>query len=96
MHNFPVIQKNKNNDMQTLNSGKSLQNLSAKRVNSEQGEANQASKPTFRTIFISDIHLDTRDSKTRQLNHFLKHNSCNQLYLVGDIFDGWKIKYGIY
>jgi len=47
---------------------------------------------TYRTIFISDVHLGTRDCKADQLNNFLKHNSCETLYLIGDIIDGWKIQ----
>ena len=46
----------------------------------------------YRSIFISDIHLGTNDAKTDHLNNFLKHNSCETLYLVGDIIDGWKIQ----
>jgi UDP-2,3-diacylglucosamine pyrophosphatase LpxH len=47
---------------------------------------------TYRTIFISDVHLGTKDCKAEALNNFLKHNSCDTLYLVGDIIDAWKIK----
>ena len=47
---------------------------------------------TYRSIFISDIHLGTRDCKATQLNDFLKHNTCETLYLVGDIIDGWKVQ----
>ena len=47
---------------------------------------------TYRSIFISDVHLGTKDCKAELLNDFLKHNTCNTLYLVGDIIDGWKIK----
>jgi UDP-2,3-diacylglucosamine pyrophosphatase LpxH len=46
----------------------------------------------YRSIFISDVHLGTKDCKAEQLNNFLKHNSCETLYLVGDIIDAWKIK----
>jgi UDP-2,3-diacylglucosamine pyrophosphatase LpxH len=46
----------------------------------------------YKTIFISDVHLGTRDCKADQLNNFLKNNSCETLYLVGDIIDGWKIE----
>ena len=46
----------------------------------------------YRTIFISDVHLGTRDCKAEELNNFLKHNSCETLYLVGDIIDGWRIQ----
>ena len=47
---------------------------------------------TYRSIFISDVHLGTRDCKAEALNNFLKHNSCDTLYLVGDIIDAWKIQ----
>ncbi len=47
---------------------------------------------TYRTICISDVHLGTRDCKAEQLNNFLKHNSCNTLYLIGDIIDAWRIQ----
>jgi UDP-2,3-diacylglucosamine pyrophosphatase LpxH len=47
---------------------------------------------TYRSIFVSDVHLGTRDCKAEQLNNFLKHNSCDTLYLVGDIIDAWRIQ----
>ena len=47
---------------------------------------------TYRSIFISDIHLGTKDCKAGELNNFLKNNTCDTLYLVGDIIDAWKIK----
>ena len=47
---------------------------------------------TYRSIFISDCHLGTRDSQAEKLNNFLKHNTCETLYLVGDILDIWKIQ----
>jgi UDP-2,3-diacylglucosamine pyrophosphatase LpxH len=46
----------------------------------------------FRAIFISDVHLGTRDCKAELLNNFLKHHSCATLYLVGDIIDAWRIQ----
>ncbi|HEY9537059.1 MAG TPA: UDP-2,3-diacylglucosamine diphosphatase [Kiloniellaceae bacterium] len=46
----------------------------------------------FRTVFISDIHLGTRGCKADYLLDFLKHTDCETLYLVGDIFDGWRLK----
>jgi UDP-2,3-diacylglucosamine pyrophosphatase LpxH len=51
-------------------------------------------KPTqhHRTIFISDTHLGTRGCKAELLADFLAHNSCDTLYLVGDIVDGWQMK----
>jgi UDP-2,3-diacylglucosamine pyrophosphatase LpxH len=47
---------------------------------------------TYRSIFVSDIHLGTKDCKAEHLNNFLKHNTCDTLYLVGDIIDAWKIQ----
>jgi UDP-2,3-diacylglucosamine pyrophosphatase LpxH len=49
-------------------------------------------KTRYRSIFISDIHLGTSDCKADILCDFLKHNSANTMYLVGDIIDGWKIQ----
>ena len=49
-------------------------------------------KPKYRTIFISDVHLGAKDCKADLLNNFLKHNTCETLYLVGDIIDAWKIQ----
>jgi UDP-2,3-diacylglucosamine pyrophosphatase LpxH len=46
----------------------------------------------YKTIFISDVHLGTKECKAKLLNNFLKHNTCEHLYLVGDILDGWKVQ----
>jgi UDP-2,3-diacylglucosamine pyrophosphatase LpxH len=46
-----------------------------------------------RTIFISDTHLGTKGCKADLLADFLRHNSCDTLYLVGDIVDGWRLKH---
>jgi UDP-2,3-diacylglucosamine pyrophosphatase LpxH len=45
-----------------------------------------------RTIFISDVHLGTRGCKAELLADFLARNSCETLYLVGDIIDGWQLQ----
>jgi UDP-2,3-diacylglucosamine pyrophosphatase LpxH len=47
---------------------------------------------TYRTIFLSDVHLGTKDCKAEALNNFLKNNTCETMYLVGDIIDGWKVQ----
>jgi UDP-2,3-diacylglucosamine pyrophosphatase LpxH len=52
----------------------------------------QRSIARHRTIFISDIHLGTRGCKAEMLADFLARNSCDTLYLVGDIVDGWRLK----
>ena len=46
----------------------------------------------FRSVFISDTHLGTRWCKAKFLSSFLSSIQCEQLYLVGDIIDGWKIR----
>lgn len=48
----------------------------------------------YRTIWISDIHLGTKDCKADFLLDFLRHNDSEMLYLVGDIVDGWRLKRG--
>jgi UDP-2,3-diacylglucosamine pyrophosphatase LpxH len=45
----------------------------------------------FRTIWISDIHLGTSGCQAELLLEFLKHTESKQLYLVGDIIDGWQL-----
>ena len=46
----------------------------------------------YRSIFISDIHLGTRGCQADALCQFLKSNTCDNLYLVGDIVDGWRLR----
>jgi UDP-2,3-diacylglucosamine pyrophosphatase LpxH len=46
----------------------------------------------YRAIFISDLHLGTPGCQAEALLSFLKHNSSEYLYLVGDIVDGWQLK----
>lgn len=50
----------------------------------------------YRTIFISDVHLGTRACKAEYLLDFLKYNESEELYLVGDIIDGWRLKQSWY
>lgn len=45
----------------------------------------------YKTIIISDVHLGTRDSKTKELAQFLKNNSCNRLIINGDFIDAWHL-----
>ncbi len=45
----------------------------------------------YRTIWLSDFHLGTKDTKAAYLLDFLRHNESDTLYLVGDIFDGWAL-----
>ncbi len=50
----------------------------------------------YRSIFLSDIHLGTKNCQAEILLDFLKHNECDYLYLVGDIVDGWQLKQNWY
>ena len=47
-------------------------------------------------IFLSDIHLGTRGCRADSLLAFLNTYSCDTLYLVGDIVDGWRLKSSFY
>jgi UDP-2,3-diacylglucosamine pyrophosphatase LpxH len=42
---------------------------------------------TFRTIWLSDVHLGSRSCRVKLLLDFLRNTHCEQLYLVGDIID---------
>ena len=46
----------------------------------------------FRAVFISDIHLGTASCQAERLLDFLRHTDSRELYLVGDIIDGWQLK----
>ncbi len=46
----------------------------------------------YKSIFISDIHLGTRGCCADNLCDFLKNTTSDNLFLVGDIIDGWRIK----
>lgn len=46
----------------------------------------------YKSIFISDLHLGTKFAKAQELLAFIKAHEAENLYLVGDIIDGWAIK----
>jgi len=56
----------------------------------------ETTKKHFRSIFLSDIHLGTRGCQSDRLLDFLYTHTCDKLYLVGDIIDGWKLEQSIY
>ncbi len=49
---------------------------------------------TYRTVFISDVHLGTRAAQAPALLDFLKQVDATTVYLVGDIVDFWKVRRG--
>lgn len=48
----------------------------------------------YKTIVMSDIHLGSKWSKTKEAASFIRRNSCETLILCGDIIDGWAIMRG--
>jgi UDP-2,3-diacylglucosamine pyrophosphatase LpxH len=54
-----------------------------------QGVSAVARRRSFRSIWISDLHLGTRRCRARELLEFLDRHEAHNLYLVGDIVDGW-------
>jgi UDP-2,3-diacylglucosamine pyrophosphatase LpxH len=46
----------------------------------------------YRTLFLSDIHLGTRGCQADALVAFLQATSCDRMFLVGDIIDGWRLR----
>ncbi|MGH8529554.1 MAG: UDP-2,3-diacylglucosamine diphosphatase [Nevskiales bacterium] len=46
----------------------------------------------YRSVWVSDVHLGTSACKAEELTDFLGRIECEQLYLVGDIVDGWRIQ----
>lgn len=47
-----------------------------------------------RTVFLSDIHLGTKDSNADECRRFLKHIRAEKIVLVGDIVDAWALSRG--
>ena len=45
-----------------------------------------------KSIFISDIHLGTKGCQADSLCNFLKAHTCDNLFLVGDVVDGWRLR----
>ena len=62
----------------------------------EQWSAADAVSParqvsSYRSIWISDLHLGLSLCKAEELLDFLRHHEAENLYLIGDIIDGWKL-----
>ncbi|CAG2127764.1 UDP-2,3-diacylglucosamine diphosphatase [Cupriavidus plantarum] len=74
------------------------QSVNAQRDVTDEPPTASTDTPThrYRAIWISDIHLGTAGCQATYLLDFLKHNESDQLYLVGDIIDGWQLKRGWY
>ena len=58
-----------------------------------RGKADLDSRsPSSPFLSLPPAIIGTKDCKAEQLNNFLKHHTCDTLYLVGDIIDAWKIQ----
>jgi len=51
-------------------------------------------KNHYKTIVLSDTHVGSRWSKTKEVIDFLNNNTCDTLILAGDIIDGWSLQRG--
>jgi UDP-2,3-diacylglucosamine pyrophosphatase LpxH len=47
---------------------------------------------SFRTVFTSDTHLGTPGCRSDFLADFLHRTACDNLFRVGDIIDGWRLR----
>lgn len=50
----------------------------------------------YNAVWLSDIHLGTRDCKADFLLSFLNATRCDTLYLVGDIVDIWSLRRSVF
>lgn len=53
-------------------------------------------RSSYRTIWISDVHLGTKGCNAEMLIDFLDRTDSEVMYLVGDIIDGWRLKKKFY
>ena len=54
--------------------------------------AGGSDKPRYRAVFVSDVHLGTRDCQAERLRRFLKSCDMEHLYVVGDLVDLWAMR----
>lgn len=50
----------------------------------------------YKSIFVSDIHLGTKQCQIEYLLKFLHDNTCDNMYLIGDIIDIHALSYKWY
>lgn len=51
-----------------------------------------STKDNYKSVFISDVHLGTKACKAKSLHAFLDTFEAENLFLVGDIIDGWALR----
>ena len=47
---------------------------------------------SFRTVFLSDLHLGSRGCQADLLLDLLRRIRAERIYLVGDVVDGWRLR----
>jgi UDP-2,3-diacylglucosamine pyrophosphatase LpxH len=52
----------------------------------------EATPMHYKTVWISDLHLGTRNCNARGALEFLRRARCETLYLVGDVVDVWALR----
>ena len=52
----------------------------------------ETSARRYRSIFVSDLHIGTPGFQAEEFMDFLRDHPSDNLYLVGDIFDGWQLR----
>jgi UDP-2,3-diacylglucosamine pyrophosphatase LpxH/glycosyltransferase involved in cell wall biosynthesis len=68
--------------------------IPARKAYTRLPKSGKREKVHLRTVFLSDIHLGTADSKAAEVVDFLKSIRCDKLVLNGDIIDGWALRRG--
>ena len=51
-----------------------------------------AETASYRSLWISDVHLGTKHAQVGKLLDFLRDTECDHLYIVGDFIDGWQLR----
>jgi len=46
----------------------------------------------LRTLFVSDVHLGSRNTRAPEFLAFLESVQPERIYIVGDFIDGWRLK----
>ena len=70
----------------------SMGSISAAELQEPHDVDDESLRKRYRTIFISDVHLGTPGCQATALLDFLKAHPSDNLYLVGDIIDGWQLR----
>jgi len=54
--------------------------------------ATKTGRLSMRAVWLSDIHLGSKDCRAAYLLDFLQRVECDTLYLLGDIIDFWALR----